>query len=107
MAPPRLPSAYGLLPTAFCLLILGRLIPPSVCRAFLERRRRLAVLRRRGLLVPLGDRHPPAEAECAAGDLQPRRGLAALVLAAVDQPRHPLHRGGVEPFSDDVRHAFF
>src|SRR5438067_37356 len=56
-----------------------------LCRRFLfDRWRRLPVMQRQRLVV-LRDRHAPAEAERAAGDLQPGRGLPSLVFAAVDQ----------------------
>src|SRR6266545_4178367 len=54
-------------------------------------------------LVTLRDRHSSPESKRAAGDFQPRRSLAALVLRAIDQADDLLHDLGVVPFGDDLR----
>src|SRR5208282_5984436 len=46
--------------------------------------------------VVVGDRHAPILAERLAGDPDPGRHLAALVLGPVDQADHPGDRIGIE-----------
>ena len=50
----------------------------------------------------LGDRHPPSDAEGAAGDFDPGCGLGAFVFVEVDPSLDPAHRLFIETAGDNV-----
>ena len=64
---------------------------------------RLARQAQRAAAVAVGDRQPPVAAEGARRDADPGRGLAALVLGAIDERDHPLDLLGRQPAADELR----
>ena len=59
-------------------------------------------LRSRSAAVAVGDRHAPVAPERALGDLDARRGLAALVLGQVDEPARRVAPPLGQPLGDQL-----